>query len=102
MVRHFLNLNKKWKLTRDFINFIQELALDFFKHVILADLCVVGARRVERSGGNDSWSGSHGHGCGTGGLGSRHGLWPPEQVELHCQRLGAASLKPRDRKGDVI
>ncbi len=80
-------------LTRDFINFIQEFALDLLKHVILVDLCVVGARGFRHRGGDDSWGGSHGHGGDTGGLGSRDGLWPSEQVELHCQRLGAASLR---------
>lgn len=87
-------------LTWDFINFIQEFALDFFKHVILVDLCVVGAGGVN-SGGDDSRGGSHGHGGGTGGLCGCHSLWPSEQVELHCQRLGAASLKHTDIKHEA-
>lgn len=85
-------------LTWDFINFIQEFALDFLKHVILADFCIVGAGAGVRHSGHDSWGGSHGHSGGTGGLFGCHSLWPSEQVELHCQRLGAASLKNTEIK----
>lgn len=71
-------------LTWDFINFIQEFALDLLKHVILADLCVIArARDLRRGGGDGTLGGSHGHCGGTSGLGGCHGLWPSEQVELH-------------------
>lgn len=97
-VQGILNLNRnwdnvKWLLTWDFINFIQEFAFDFFKHVILVDLCVVGAGSVWHRGGDESWSGRHARGGGTSGLSGRHSLWPSEQIELHCHRLGAASLR---------
>lgn len=99
-----LNLSRKWAcsvplLTWDFINFIQEFALDLLKHVILVDLRVVGARGFGHGGGNDTRGGSRGHGGGTAsGLSGRHGLWPPEEVELHCQRLDTVSLKHTQKR----
>ena len=93
-----LNLSRKCgcaetSLTWDLIDFIQEFALDLLKHVVLVDLrAIVGARRFRCRGGDDSRGGTHGHGGGAGRLGGLHGLWPSEQVELHRQRLGAASL----------
>lgn len=99
-----MNPSRKWAcsvplLTWDFINFIQEFALDLLKHVILVDLRVVGARDFGRRGGNDTRGGSHGHGVSAAsGLSGRHGLWPPEEVELHCQRLDAVSLKHTQKR----
>lgn len=65
-------------LTWDFINFVQEFSLDLLEHVVLADLCVVGAGGVGHRGGDESLGGSHGRGGGgaggTGGLGGRLGL----------------------------
>lgn len=99
-----MNPSRKWAcsvplLTWDFIYFIQEFALDLLKHVILADLRVVGARDFGHRGGNDTQGGSRGHGgSAASGLSGRHGLWPPEEVELHCQRLDAVSLKHTQKR----
>lgn len=79
-------------LTWDFINFIQEFALDFLKHVILVDLCVVGAGGV-RHRGDYRRRGGRGDSGGAGGLHGCHSRCVSEQVELHCQRLGVASLR---------
>lgn len=84
-------------LTWDFIYFVQEFALDLLKHVVLADLCVVGAGGVRHRGGDEGLGGRRGGGGDTGGFGGRHGLCLPEQVELHCQRLGAGSLRHTDQ-----
>lgn len=83
-------------LTWDFIDFIQEFALDFLEHVVLVDLCHVGAGRVGHRG-DDSQGGSHGRGGGPGGLHGRPLLRPPEPVELHRRRLGAAFLGDTNR-----
>lgn len=80
------------RLTGDFVNFIQEFAFDLLKHVIFVNLRVI-ARGLRRRSGNDSWGGSHGHGGGASRLGGRRGMGISEEVELHRQRLGAASLR---------
>lgn len=78
-------------LTWDFVNFVQKFALDLLKHVIPADLCVIGARDVCCGGGDGAFGRSYCH--STDGLGGRRGLRLFEKVELHSQRLGAASLQ---------
>lgn len=85
-------------LTWDFVDFVEEFALDFLKHVVFVDLCVVGAGHVHGCGGDGRRGGGHGHSGGAGGFSSRHRL-TSEQVKLHCcKRLGGASLKHRERE----
>ena len=84
-------------LTWNFINFIKKFALDLLKHVVLVDLGHV-ARGLWPGGGDDSRGGGHGHVSGTDRLRGCQGLWLFEEVELHCQSLGAVSLKHTQMK----
>lgn len=87
-------------LTGDFVDLVEEFALDLLEHVVLVNLRVV-AGRLRRRGGDGHRGGSHSEGGGAGRLGGRRlGLF--EEGELHGQRLGAASPKTtqwEDRRG---
>lgn len=83
-------------LTGDFVDLVEEFALDLLEHVILVNLRVV-AGRLRRRGGDDHRGGSHSEGGGASRLGGRRlGLF--EEVELHGQRLGAASPDTTQRE----
>lgn len=57
-------------LTGDFVDLVEEFALDLLEHVILVNLRVV-AGRLRRRGGGDHRGGSHSEGGGASRLGGR-------------------------------